>query len=128
MAIERRYIKLGIPLDDVSVLRWLENQHNMSDSVRALIRADVERGGYSDIFCREVTVKGKVGRPTNAEVQLREMEEIDSSIPGIPVRQPIGVQPSPVTKVTPVETKQTSIAKVVKEEDEFVDPEALLGF
>lgn len=136
MAVQRRYIKIGIPMDDVSVLRWLDKQHNMSDSLRQLIKEDVERGGYSDVFCREVIPKSKVGRKSNAEL-LMEKEALEQEMEPemVQVRPVVPTVKKPITK--PVQQKvQTSnpVQKVrqplpVKMDDnEFIDPEDLLGF
>lgn len=137
MVVQKRYIKIGIPMDDISVLKWLEKQHNMSDSLRHLIKEDVERGGYSDVFCREVVPKSKVGRKSNAEL-LMEREALEQQVDIEPVRNTVPVQPK--TTTTPkkaIQTMQTKAApkpqpkpvytQPVVEEDDFIDPEALLG-
>lgn len=124
-------------MDDISVLKWLEKQHNMSDSLRHLIKEDVERGGYSDVFCREVVPKSKVGRKSNAEL-LMEREALEQQVDIDPVRNTVPVQPKITT--TPKKATQTMQTKAapkpqpkpvytqpVVEEDDFIDPEALLG-
>ena len=123
-------------MDDISVLKWLEKQHNMSDSLRHLIKEDVERGGYSDVFCREVVPKSKVGRKSNAEL-LMEREALEQQVDIEPVRNTVPVQPKTTTPKKAIQTMQTKAApkpqpkpvytQPVVEEDDFIDPEALLG-
>lgn len=123
-------------MDDISVLKWLEKQHNMSDSLRHLIKEDVERGGYSDVFCREVVPKSKVGRKSNAEL-LMEREALEQQVDIEPVRNTVPVQPKTTTPKKALQTMQTKAApkpqpkpvytQPVVEEDDFIDPEALLG-
>lgn len=129
-AIERRYIKLGIPVDDRSVLEWLERQHNMSDSIRALIRADVENNGYDDVFCRTVIPRGRVGRPRNAEVQLRDQEDTLETETKVPMTQSKSIQPKSSKQVVEKSTvtNPTKEVPVETDEDGFVDPLQLLGF
>lgn len=124
--ISRKYVKLSVPEDDTTVLEWLAVQVNMSDSIRSLIRDDVQKNGYSDLFCREVIPGAKRGRPTNAELQMRaEQEESVGSV----TRNQSVVEKRAVTK--PVKTeKPTKVAKPVVNQsgdDGFVDPEELLG-
>lgn len=116
-------------MDDISVLKWLEKQHNMSDSLRHLIKEDVERGGYSDVFCREVVPKSKVGRKSNAEL-LMEREALEQQVDIEPVRNTVPVQPKITTtpkKATPKPQPKPVYTQPVVEEDDFIDPEALLG-
>lgn len=136
--VQKKQFKLSVPVQDVSVLEWMEKQNNVSDSIRALIRADVEINGFDDVFCRPVLPKPKVGRPTNAEAQMKEQmlqvaqkgQEIapaqnETSL-GMSERTDVkqnelsvGMTPQPQAQVTsPV--KQT-------DDDGFVDPEQLLS-
>lgn len=133
METKRRYIKIGIPLGDTSVLAWLDKQVNMSDSIRALIREDIEKNGYSDIFCREVVPKGKVGRPTNAELQMRQEAQMEAESEGVQERisvtrqvQPKQVSIAPNMDNQAIRPKTPQIQGMEQDEDGFVDPMALL--
>lgn len=118
----RKYIKLSVPLADTSVLEWLSKQDDMSLSIRALIRSDIERNGMEDMFCRGVVPQSKRGRPSNAELQYRaeqEQNEVDGSKEEISepkVLRPIGDI-----------SKEISKGKVTMDDEGNVDPESLLG-
>ena len=53
--------RLFIPAADTSTVKWLEDQENVSVSLRAVIHAYIERHGYGDVFCREVTQQSNPG-------------------------------------------------------------------
>lgn len=135
--ISKRYVKLSIPLNDTSVLAWLQNQNNMSDSVRQLIRDEIERNGYDDMFCREVIPGAKRGRPTNAELQYRAEQEALASQEAVrqtsvkPVIADTGrkgrmSQTGQTAQVTQMPRKPQETAVPVSDDD-FIDPEELLG-
>lgn len=127
----RRYVKLSIPLADETVINWLNNQESMSDSIRMLIRDDVAKNGYGDLFCREVVPGAKRGRPTNAELQARAEQESVS----VPVAQAPTVAPTTHTStrstqqvVKPVvHPKPVIQGDVGMDDDGNIDPEKLLG-
>ena len=142
--IQRKYVKVGVPLADTAVLEWMAAQDNMSDSIRQLIRQDIEKNGYGDIFCREIVPGAKRGRPSNAELAMREQANIQTQVET--------VRETPQVVETPVYVEQTSVASVMQtvpsrveptkvvqpvpepvkqnvsvDEDDFIDPEELLG-
>lgn len=55
--------RLFIPPADVSVIRWLNGQDNVSASLRLLIRDSIERDGYVDVVNRPVEQQPRRGRP-----------------------------------------------------------------
>lgn len=143
---ERKYVKLSIPLADASVLRWLEGQDNMSDSIRQLIRQDIEKNGYDDVFCRDIVPGAKRGRPSNAELAMREqtsqrqtLETVQPVVESL-VQEPV-VQPQRVVQAQTVQSKQSTVPNMVQAptpapvpsaaplpaDDGFIDPEELLG-
>lgn len=69
----KRY-RLTVPDADESTQQWLAHQVNFSNSIRALIREDIVKNGYTDVFCRPVEQGLKRGRPTNAELERRELQ------------------------------------------------------
>lgn len=108
--------RLRVPREDTSVAEWWAAQVNPSASVRALIREDIERHGYTDLTSRPVTQQPRRGRPplqalsesvadahpeishqSNPEPQVRRepgtIREIATvaqiSEPAIPTEQPI---------------------------------------
>ena len=143
---ERKYIKLGIPLADASVLKWLEGQDNMSDSIRQLIRQDIEKNGYDDIFCRDIVPGAKRGRPSNAELAMREQtsqkQTVETVQPAVEtvVQEPVA-QTQRVVQTQTVQSRQTTVPNIVQApipapvpaaaplpaDDGFIDPEELLG-
>ena len=143
---ERKYIKLGIPLADASVLKWLEGQDNMSDSIRQLIRQDIEKNGYDDIFCRDIVPGAKRGRPSNAELAMREQtsqkqtaETVQPVVETV-VQEPVA-QTQRVVQAQTVQSKPMAVPNMVQAptsapvpaaapmpaDDGFIDPEELLG-
>lgn len=69
----KRY-RFQVPAADESVQMWLAGQLNISNSLRQLIREDIQKNGFTDVTCRAVEQGAKRGRPTNAEI-LRRAEE-----------------------------------------------------
>lgn len=79
----KRY-RLQVPAADESVQKWLAAQINISNSLRLLIREDIQKNGFTDVTCRAVEQGPKRGRPTNAELERRaEMEEADTVEPAV---------------------------------------------
>lgn len=66
--------RFSVPDDDISVVRWLENQHSISMSMRLLIRDAIRSTGLQDVTCIPVEQYAKRGRPSNAELAARERE------------------------------------------------------
>lgn len=50
----RKSLKISIPENDKTVFEWLNQQDNMSMSIRRLIHLDVAKNGYRDILCDEI--------------------------------------------------------------------------
>lgn len=94
----KRY-RFQVPAADESVQMWLAGQLNISNSLRQLIREDIQKNGFTDVTCRAVEQGAKRGRPTNAEILRRaeEAEEVEEQV------------------VTPVEEK---VEEPVKEKPE----------
>lgn len=102
--------RFSVPKADVSVQEWIQNQYNLSVSLRMLIKDYIRVNGTTDVTCAAVEQRGKVGRPSNAELARRaeEQEVANNAIP-----QPVAEQPVQVTQhagaqvaqpVAPVET------------------------
>lgn len=56
-------LRITVPASDTSVLRWLEVQESPSISLRMLVRAAIERDGYTDVLTRPVDQLPRRGRP-----------------------------------------------------------------
>lgn len=61
-------IRLSIPYDDVDVMEWVNNQQNLSQSVRLLIKDFVRENGLKDAMCVSVLPEGDV-RPVKTQVK-----------------------------------------------------------
>lgn len=77
----KRY-RLTVPDADVSTQQWLASQINFSNSIRALIREDIMKNGFTDVSCRPVEQGLKRGRPSNAELERREQVTQTDTIQG----------------------------------------------
>lgn len=56
-------LRWSVPRADASVVKWLEAQYNVSQSLRILIRESIQREGYVDLACRPVEQLPRRGRP-----------------------------------------------------------------
>lgn len=64
---DNRY-RFSVPVDDVCVVDWVSHQHNLSLSIRQLIKATIEERGMRDYFSSdagEIVQLPKRGRPAN---------------------------------------------------------------
>lgn len=85
-----RQVRMSIPENDVSVLRWLEAQSNMTLSIRLAIRQAITKYGYVDLSCLDID-KGP-GRPRETEYQ----EPVPEARPQAPAAQPAPARPQPM--------------------------------
>lgn len=108
----KRY-RFSVPHADVSINEWVENQSNLSMSLRMLIGECIERHGFGDYTCRIRTPGAKRGRPPkSADVDSDESvsELIVPDAPVVPVAKepaPAPVVSAPVKKA-PVQSKPLS--------------------
>lgn len=58
----KRY-RFSVPDADASVNNWVQQQSNLSMSLRMLIGECIERNGYGDYTCRERIPGARRGRP-----------------------------------------------------------------
>ena len=102
-----------VPTDDVDVINWIAVQHNLSMSLRALIKNEVQKNGLCDIFCKPITNPGiSPGRPKSVAVAQMEpqMQQVQQTQPTQPIQQ-VQMQPV-VTAQAPV--MQTPVQQVVQ--------------
>lgn len=95
-------VRLTVPPEDETVLRWMARQSNLSVSIRQVIRESVAQYGYNDVTC--VSVRGR-GRPRvrdefdarydGEETREQEEERLDGRDA---VREEAPVAPEPVAE------------------------------
>lgn len=82
--------RFSVPNKDETVLRWVEQQSNLSVSLRMLIRWAIQEYGYADVTC--LSVKRGRGRPSNTaeDVQYeRGPEAYEAPRPAASVASPV---------------------------------------
>lgn len=81
---EPRRIRWSVSQADVSVLRWLDQQESISDSLRLLIRDSITRDGYIDVKNKPVEQQPRRGRPPASDGAYSERDEQDdgADVPG----------------------------------------------
>lgn len=105
-------MRLTVPAADVSVIEWLEQQDDVSGSVRALIRSSIERDGYTDVLNRPVEQLPRRGRPIGSSAGGSEDDEpggasLEPSQPAQPRVATVRAeaQPEPEDAAAPAETQ-----------------------
>lgn len=85
---EPRKVRWTVPAADTSVIEWLDQQENISQSLRLLIRESIQRDGYTDVYYKPVEQLPRRGRPPLESTEQHEDDEATTD------RRP--VQPQPV--------------------------------
>lgn len=96
MKVEPKRYRFSVPPADTSVMAWVEQQSNLSMSLRMLIGECIERNGYGDYTCRERIPGAKRGRPakiTSEDEQDASHEEFSDAAPKRVVKE---LPPKPV--------------------------------
>lgn len=97
--------RVSYPEADSTTQQWWDAQADPSVSVRLLLRADVERNGYTDVMNRPVVQLPKRGRPVGSGASDDLGDELDageqgglldeqqvapeSAPPAVPAEQPV---------------------------------------
>lgn len=89
--------RISIPTADESTLMWWDAQGDPGLSVRLLIRAEIERNGYTDTAFRPVEQQPRRGRPPRFEGDTEGAGEYVQQGPA-PVTDPAPV-PAPAAPV-----------------------------
>jgi len=89
---EPRKVRWTVPAADTSVIEWLDQQENISQSLRLLIRESIQRDGYIDVFYKPVDQLPRRGRPPLESIEQREDDEA--------VRRPAARPVQPQSAVT----------------------------
>lgn len=89
---EPRKLRWTVPAADTSVIKWLNEQQDPSQSLRLLIREAIQRDGYIDVYYKPVEQLPRRGRPP---LEVTEQHEDDEATTDHrPAARP--VQPQPV--------------------------------
>ncbi|MEU3049083.1 hypothetical protein ABZ705_21680 [Streptomyces sp. NPDC006984] len=91
---EPRKVRWTVPAADTSVIEWLDQQENISQSLRLLIRESIQRDGYIDVFYKPVDQLPRRGRPPLESTEQREDDE--ATIDRRPAARPVQPQPQPL--------------------------------
>ncbi|WP_405824251.1 hypothetical protein OG705_29240 [Streptomyces sp. NBC_00838] len=89
---EPRKLRWTVPAADTSVIEWLNEQRDPSQSLRLLIRESIQRDGYIDVYYKPVEQLPRRGRPPLEVTEQREDDEATTD--HRPAARP--VQPRPV--------------------------------
>ncbi|MDH2390043.1 hypothetical protein QCN29_14835 [Streptomyces sp. HNM0663] len=89
---EPRKVRWTVPAADTSVIEWLDQQENISQSLRLLIRESIQRDGYVDVYYKPVEQLPRRGRPPLESIEQREDDETVTE--RRPAARPIQPQPA----------------------------------
>ncbi|MFI8089085.1 hypothetical protein ACIF9R_12315 [Streptomyces sp. NPDC086080] len=89
---EPRKVRWTVPAADTSVIEWLDQQENISQSLRLLIRESIQRDGYIDVFYKPVDQLPRRGRPPLESIEQREDDEAVTE--RRPAARPVQPQPA----------------------------------
>lgn len=99
---DHRYT-LKVPQVDESVVEWVVAQHDLSLSLRQLIRDEIQRNGFTDTANRPVTQLPRRGRPPAQYAEDSEFEQpgevpetVGAPAAAVATAQPVSVAPSPI--------------------------------
>ena len=105
--VESKRYNLVIPTNDTDVLQWMALQNNYSQSIRQLIKQEIQKGGFVDLFCKPIANPGVTpGRPVKVSHEPPVADET------VQIAQVVS-QPTP--KVEKVE-KKVEVAEPPKTE------------
>ncbi|MFI1408807.1 hypothetical protein ACH4Y0_02535 [Streptomyces sp. NPDC020707] len=91
---EPRKVRWTVPAADTSVIEWLDQQENISQSLRLLIRESIQRDGYIDVFYKPVDQLPRRGRPPLESTEQHEDDEATTD--RRPADRPVHPQPQAV--------------------------------
>lgn len=87
---EPRKVRWTVPAADTSVIEWLDQQENISQSLRLLIRESIQRDGYIDVFYKPVDQLPRRGRPPLESTE--QHEDGEATIDSRPAARPVQPQ------------------------------------
>ncbi|MGW3973872.1 hypothetical protein ACWEFD_31855 [Streptomyces ardesiacus] len=110
---EPRKVRWTVPAADTSVIEWLNEQADISQSIRLLIRESIQRDGYVDVFYKPVEQLPRRGRPPLESTGQREDDEAVTD--RRPAARPVQPQ-SAVTDQAEAVVEKTASAPVAQPE------------
>ena len=75
--------RVNVPQADEAVIAWMAVQDNTSQSLRLLIRENIERHGYIDVMNRPVDQLPKRGRPAVSDEEPAARPEPPAAAPAL---------------------------------------------
>ncbi len=106
--VESKRYNLVVPTNDTDVLQWMALQNNFSQSIRQLIKNEIQKGGFNDLFCKTIANPGVApGRPAKVSHEP-SVAEGNQQMVSEPVAQVVE-QPKVVANHSPV--KQVAVAE-----------------
>lgn len=95
--------RFSVPQKDVSVVEWIQNQSNVSQSIRELIKNQIKKTGYDDVTCQEVHKLGPVGRPASPKKSVESETAEQTMVVPSESKPVVQVQPQQVSTQTSVD-------------------------
>ncbi|MFD8609467.1 hypothetical protein [Streptomyces sp. NPDC059631] len=108
-----RKVRWTVPAVDTSVIEWLNEQADISQSIRLLIRESIQRDGFVDVYYKPVEQLPRRGRPPLESIEQREDDE--TATERGPAAKPIQSQPV-VTDQADAVVEKTAPAPVAQPE------------
>lgn len=116
--------RFSVPNADESVNKWIDEQSNLSFSIRQIIKDYIQHNGITDATCAEVRQLPKRGRKPNSSYMMnpQDFEDVDDEsefgTEDAPVQKSVvlaepAIVQSVVAEFAPVEIEQTPIATQV---------------
>lgn len=95
--------RFSVPQKDVSVVEWIQNQSNVSQSIRELIKNQIKKTGYDDVTCQEVHKLGPVGRPVSPKKSVESETAEQTMVVPSESKPVVQAQPQQVSTQTSVD-------------------------
>ncbi|MDL5199633.1 hypothetical protein [Streptomyces sp. ALI-76-A] len=111
---ESRKVRWTVPAADTSVIEWLNEQADISQSIRLLIRESIQRDGYIDVFYKPVDQLPRRGRPPLESTEQHEDDEATTD--RRPAARLVQPQPQPVAGQADAVVEKTAPAPVAQPE------------
>lgn len=112
--------RVSYPEVDATTEDWWNAQDDASVSIRLLIRADVERNGYTDVMNRPVVQLPRRGRPPASERTSEQDDE--ASAMGEAEEAPAVASTSMAPVATSAKKKTAATAQAAQKKTESSDP------
>lgn len=67
--------RIRVPAKDRTVIEWMDEQEDLSASLRLVVRDYIRRYGVGDVMCQPVQQEPRRGRPPKQESEVTENTE-----------------------------------------------------